>query len=129
MGKTKIPPIFSRICMRYRLSKSQKVSYFHCLYNYRSNYSFLSLLLFIFDFEVCPEAAGYSIHFPMQHCSDKVLRVLQFVVDECEVLPSSAKAPYLMTVELLEQDFSCQVQLCYVHEYNSFSHCYFSFHE
>ena len=61
-----------------------------------------------------PEAAGYSIHFPMQYSSEKVLRILQFVVNECEVLPSSAKAPFVLTVELLQQDFSCQVHLYYI---------------
>ena len=61
----------------------------------------------------CPEAAGYSIHFPMQHCSDKIQRILQFVVDECEVLPSSAKTPYLLTVELLEQNYPCQSEKLY----------------
>ena len=45
----------------------------------------------------CPEAAGFSIHFPMQHCNDKCLRILQFVEEECAALPSAAKAPYLLT--------------------------------
>ena len=66
---------------------------------------------FISSLEGFPEAAGYSIHFPMQHCSENVLRILQFVISECEALPSSAKAPYVLTVELLQQEFSCQVQL------------------
>ena len=61
----------------------------------------------------CPEAAGYSMHFPMQHCGDKCLRILQFVESECEALPSSAKAPYLLTVELLEQPFPCQHEKLY----------------
>merc|ERR1711871_1827433 len=49
----------------------------------------------------------------MQHCSENVLRILQFVVNECEVLPSSAKAPFVLTVELLQQDFSCQSEKLY----------------
>lgn len=53
------------------------------------------------------------MHFPMQHCDDTCLRVLQFVADECESLPSASKAPYLLTVECLEQSFSCQHEKLY----------------
>ena len=58
--------------------------------------------------KMCPQAAAYSLHLPLQHCKEKVLRILRFVENECEVLPSKERCPYLVVVELLEQDFECK---------------------
>jgi hypothetical protein len=58
--------------------------------------------------KICPQAAAYSLHLPLQHCKEKVLRILRFVESECEVLPSKERCPYLVVVELLEQDFECK---------------------
>eukprot|EP01033_Poteriospumella_lacustris_P016770 gene16770-12000_t len=54
---------------------------------------------------LCPAAACFSLHFPLQHSKDKTLRILRFVESECEVLPSKDRCPYLVVVELLEQPF------------------------
>lgn len=56
----------------------------------------------------CPLAAAYSVHLPLQHCSDKVQRVLRFVENECEVLPSKERTPYLLVAEMIEQPFTCK---------------------
>lgn len=58
--------------------------------------------------QACPEAAQRSLHLPLLHCNDKVLRILRFVESECEVLPSKERCPYLLVVELLEQPFTCK---------------------
>ena len=34
---------------------------------------------------LCPEIAAYSLHVPLQHSRERVQRLLQFVVSECEV--------------------------------------------
>lgn len=57
--------------------------------------------------QMCPAAACFSLHFPLQHSKNKTLRILRFVESECELLPSKDRAPYLVVVELLEQPFSC----------------------
>jgi hypothetical protein len=57
---------------------------------------------------LCPAAACFSLHFPLQHSKDKTLRILRFVESECEVLPSKDRCPYLVVVELLEQPFPCK---------------------
>ncbi len=57
---------------------------------------------------LCPEVAAYSMHVPLQHCREKVQRLLQFVVSECEILPSKERCPYLLVAEVLEQPFSCK---------------------
>ena len=57
---------------------------------------------------LCPEVAAYSLHVPLQHCREKVQRLLQFVVSECEILPSKERSPYLLVAEVLEQPFTCQ---------------------
>jgi hypothetical protein len=56
----------------------------------------------------CPDVAGYSLHLPLQHSSDKVFRILRFVESECEVLPSKERCPYMVTVELLGEEFACR---------------------
>lgn len=61
----------------------------------------------------CPAAAAYSLHLPLQHSGDKVLRILQFVESECEVLPSKERCPYLIVAEMVEQPFSCKSQELY----------------
>lgn len=58
--------------------------------------------------QLCPAAACFSLHLPLQRCNEKVKRILRFVESECEVLPSRERCPYLVVVELLEQDFNCQ---------------------
>ena len=63
--------------------------------------------------KMCPQAAAYSLHLPLQHCKEKVLRILRFVENECEVLPSKERCPYLVVVELLEQDFECKSDQLY----------------
>lgn len=57
---------------------------------------------------LCPEVAAYSLHVPLQHCREKVQRLLQFVVSECEILPSKERCPYLLVAEVLEQPFTCK---------------------
>jgi hypothetical protein len=61
----------------------------------------------------CPAAAAYSLHLPLQHSGDRVLRILQFVESECEVLPSKERCPYLIVAEMMEQPFSCKSQELY----------------
>eukprot|EP01038_Epipyxis_sp_PR26KG_P011216 gene11216-15050_t len=57
--------------------------------------------------QLCPGIAAYSLHLPLQHSSEKVLRILRFVESECEVLPSKERCPFLVCVEYLEQDCTC----------------------
>ena len=57
---------------------------------------------------LCPEVAAYSLHIPLQHSREKVQRLLQFVVPECEILPSKERCPYLLVAEVLEQPFTCK---------------------
>lgn len=57
---------------------------------------------------LCPAAACFSLHLPLQHSRDKTLRILRFVESECELLPSKDRCPYLVVVELLEQPFPCK---------------------
>ena len=57
---------------------------------------------------MCPAAAAYSLHLPLQHCKERASRILRFVEAECEVLPSKERCPYLVVAELLEQPFSCK---------------------
>ncbi|KAJ1441805.1 hypothetical protein B484DRAFT_390467, partial [Ochromonadaceae sp. CCMP2298] len=63
--------------------------------------------------QLCPEAAQYSLHLPLQHGKDTCLRILRFVEAECEVLPSKERCPYLVVAELLEQDFACSSEKLY----------------
>ena len=63
---------------------------------------------------VIRDSAAYSVHIPLQHCGDKVLRVLRFVEGECEVLPSKERCPYLLLAEVVEQDFQCKSHELYV---------------
>jgi hypothetical protein len=62
---------------------------------------------------LCPQAAEYSLHLPLHQCNDKVMRILRFVESECEVLPSKERCPYLVTVEVLEQEFDCRSDMLY----------------
>lgn len=57
---------------------------------------------------LCPALACFSLHLPLQHSKEKVLRMLRFVHEECEILPSKDRCPYLVVVELLERDFQCK---------------------
>lgn len=57
---------------------------------------------------LCPALASFSLHLPLQHSKEKVLRILRFVHEECEILPSKDRCPYLVVVELLERDFQCK---------------------
>ena len=44
-----------------------------------------------------------SLHYPLQYSNENCFRIVSFHVQECEVLPSKDRCPYLVTVELLEQ--------------------------
>jgi hypothetical protein len=57
---------------------------------------------------LCPAAACFSLHLPLQHSRENALRILRFVENECEILPSKDRVPYLIVVELLEQPFPCK---------------------
>jgi len=65
--------------------------------------------------QACPDAAAYSLHLPLQHCREKVQRILQFVEAECEVLPSKERCPYVLVAELLEQPFTCKSDELFTH--------------
>lgn len=65
--------------------------------------------------DACPSAAAYSLHLPLQHCREKVQRILQFVETECEVLPSKERCPYLLVAEVLEQPFTCKSDALFTH--------------
>jgi hypothetical protein len=45
----------------------------------------------------------YSFHYPLQYSNEPCYRVVQFHINECELLPSKDRCPYLVTMELLEQ--------------------------
>ena len=55
-----------------------------------------------------PDISDHSIHIPLQHCDDKVLRILRFVEHECEVLPSKDRCPYLLICEVIERPYICK---------------------
>lgn len=54
-------------------------SYSHYQNDYYSQYSFHDLK------NVLPQASCYSLHFPLQKCQDKAMKILRFVESECEV--------------------------------------------
>ena len=60
-----------------------------------------------------PDISDYSIHIPLQHCDDKVLRILRFVEHECEVLPSKDRCPYLLICEVIERPYICKSDRLY----------------
>lgn len=63
---------------------------------------------------LCPAASCHSLHFPLQYSNDnKIERVLRFVEDESEILQSRDRVPYLVTVEILEQDSPCKSDKLY----------------
>ena len=45
---------------------------------------------------------------------DNVMRILRFVESECEVLPSKEKCPYLVVVEVVEQESNCKSDALYL---------------
>ena len=53
---------------------------------------------------LCPDIAHHSIHLPLTDCSGPCLRFLRIVTEECEVLPSRERTPYLIVAELLQPD-------------------------
>ena len=65
--------------------------------------------------QACPGAAAFSLHLPLQHCREKVQRILQFVEPECEVLPSKERCPYVLVAEVLEQPFTCKSDALFTH--------------
>jgi hypothetical protein len=65
---------------------------------------------------ILPQASRYSLHFPLQRCQDKVLKILRFVETECEVMPSRDRVPYLVIAELIEQPFQCRSSELYNYE-------------
>lgn len=71
-------------------------------YNHYSNLQVESIA------QYCPAAACFSLHLPLQRSSEKCLRILRFIENESELLPSKDRCPYLVVVELLEQPFSCK---------------------
>lgn len=60
-----------------------------------------------------PEAACFSLHFPLQHSQENVLRVLRLVESECEVLPSKDRTPYLLVAEVIEENYPVNNPLMY----------------
>jgi len=62
---------------------------------------------------MCPAIAQFSLHLPLLHCPDTVLRLLRFVESECDILPSKDRCPYLVTVEVLEQEHTCRSEQLY----------------
>jgi len=69
--------------------------------------------------KLCPAAAFHSLHLPLQHSRDGVLRLLRIAEEECEVLPSKERCPYLVVVEVLEQPYSCNSPMLYSHGYEA----------
>lgn len=69
--------------------------------------------------QILPQASKYSLHFPLQRCQDKVLKVLRFVESECEVMPSRDRVPYLVIAELIEQPFECKSPELYAYQSTS----------
>lgn len=66
--------------------------------------------------QACPGAASYSLHLPLQHCRERVQRILRFVETECEVLPSKERCPYVLVAEVLEESFTCKSDELFTHQ-------------
>lgn len=66
---------------------------------------------------LCPAIASYSLHLPLLHSHNPIYRILRFLEEECEILPSKDKAPYLVVVELLEEagDHTVKSPALYLH--------------
>lgn len=56
---------------------------------------------------LCPQIASYSLHLPLQLSHENTCRILRFVEEECELLQSKERCPYVVVVELLEQSYPC----------------------
>jgi hypothetical protein len=56
----------------------------------------------------CPDIASYSLHLPLLHSNNHIYRILRFLEEECEILQSKDKVPYLIVVELLEESALCK---------------------
>lgn len=63
----------------------------------------------------CPHVASFSLHMPLLHSHNNVYRLLRFMEEECELLQSKDKAPYLVWVELLEEPFPVKSHALYLH--------------
>ena len=68
---------------------------------------------------LCPTAAEYSLHYPMLRCTEGIQRILRFIETECEVLPSKERCPYLVTLEVLEQNTHVQNDFLYTQKTNA----------
>ena len=64
-----------------------------------------------------PKCSAHSLHFPLQKCQENALKILRFVCDECEVMPSRDRVPYLVVAELLEQPYECKNHGLYSDEF------------
>ena len=62
---------------------------------------------------LCPQAAAYSLHLPLQKSQDRVMRLLRVVESECEVLQSKERCPYLAVFEVLQQPYSTRSEMLY----------------
>ena len=88
--------------------------------------------------KLCPAAAFHSLHLPTQRTRDCVLRILRIVVlhlvpsspliysdhllaqeEECEVLPSKERCPYLVVVEVMAQPYPGSSPLLYSHGFEA----------
>lgn len=61
----------------------------------------------------CPDVADHALHIPLQHCDEKVQRILRFVENECEVLPSKDRCPFLLVCEVIERPYLCKSDRLY----------------
>eukprot|EP01037_Dinobryon_pediforme_P019853 gene19853-20349_t len=69
--------------------------------------------------KLCPAAAFHSLHLPTQRTRDCVLRILRIVEEECEVLPSKERCPYLVVVEVMAQPYPGSSPLLYSHGFEA----------
>jgi hypothetical protein len=60
------------------------------------------------DLEVPDQSAKMNpsvlLHYPLLYSGDRMLRVLRVASDECALLPSKERCPYLLVVEVVEED-------------------------
>jgi len=54
-----------------------------------------------------PLLAAHALHFPLGKSTDAARRILRIVPDECVTLPSRSRAPFLLTVEVLDTPYHC----------------------
>eukprot|EP01041_Mallomonas_annulata_P012156 gene12156-25509_t len=62
-----------------------------------------------------PSIASFSLHLPIQRTKEDIQRLLHIVENECEVLPSKERCPYLLVVEVQHEAYPIQSEELYSH--------------